>query len=396
MVISINIILFGLGALFLISVLLSKLSSYIGVPTLIVFLLLGLVIDFGSFIQPTVDNYTMVQYISIFALIIIMFSGGLDTDLKKMKPILGQGISLSIFGTIITAFVTGYLIHLISGIDLLLALLIGATISSTDAAAVFSIFRSNNTKLKNKLDNVLELESATNDPTAYILTTSLIYLMLNPTTSLWELALMFMQSVIFGAVIGFVFGNIFTKLVRLIKLEVDGLYPVLLLGIAVFTFACSEMVGGNGFLAVYIAALIMGNRLLLYKRSQTKFFDGLAWLMQVVMFIILGLFTLPNEFLATAGISFLTAVIIIFVSRPIAVFTSLIPFNVDFKSKIFLSWTGIKGAVPIVFAFYPLVYQIPGALFVFNTVFFVTIISLLLQGSTIYFVADKLNLILKS
>lgn len=396
MLISINIILFGVGFLLLISVLLSKLSAYVGVPTLIVFLLLGLVIDFGKFIQPTVDNYMLVQYVSIFAMIIIMFSGGLDTDFKKMKPIRAQGISLASIGVFITAFVTGGLIHLISGIDLILSLLIGATISSTDAASVFSIFRNNNTKLKNKLDNILELESATNDPTAYILTTSLIFLILHPTTSFLELALIFIQSIVFGAIIGFVFGRVFSKYIKSIKLDVGGLYPVLLFGIAIFTFACSEMVGGNGFLAVFISAVIIGNRSLPYKKSQTNFFDGLAWLMQVIMFIILGLFTLPNELVATAGISFLTAVIIIFVSRPIAVFTTLMPFNLDFKSKVFLSWTGIKGAVPIVFAFYPLVYEIPGAILVFNTVFFVTIISLLLQGSTIYYVADKLNLILKS
>lgn len=393
MLVTINMILFGLGVLLLISVLLSKVSSYIGVPTLIVFLLLGLFIDFGQFMQPTVENYMIVQYVSIFALIIIMFSGGLDTDIKEMKPVAKEGISLSTVGVFITAFVTGYLLHLISGLDLYLSFLIGATISSTDVAAVFSIFRSNNTKLKNKLDNILELESATNDPTAYILTTSLIFLILNPTTSIWELVFMFFQSLIVGAIIGYIYGEVFTKLVKFIRLEVDGLYPVLLIGIAVFTFACSEFFGGNGFLAVYISALIIGNRLVLSRRSQIRFFDGLAWIMQVVMFILLGMFTLPKELFVDAALSILTAIIIIFIARPIAVFTTLIPFNIDLKSKIFLSWTGIKGAVPIVFAFYPLVYSIPGALIVFNTVFFVTIISLLLQGSTIYFVARKLKLI---
>ncbi|MCC7553263.1 MAG: potassium/proton antiporter [Methanobacteriaceae archaeon] len=393
MVLSINFILFGLGALLILSVLLSKVSSYIGIPTLIVFLLLGLVIDFGSVIQPTLENYTIVQYISIFALIIIMFSGGLETKMKEMRPIAKEGISLATVGVLITAFVTGYIFHLVTGVDLLLSLLVAATISSTDVAAVFSIFRSSDTKLKNKLDSLLELESATNDPTAYILTTTFIFMILNPSTSIVDAILIFLQSFVVGSILGYLFGIGFTKLIKRIRLEVDGLYPVLLIGVAVFTFSFTEFLGGNGFLAVFLASLIIGNKLIRYKRSQIKFFDGMAWLMQVVMFILLGIFTLPNQLIADAAISLLIAVIIIFIARPIAVFTTLIPFNIDSKSKIFLSWTGIKGAVPIVFAFYPLVSSVPGATMLFNTVFFVTIISVLLQGSTIYPLAKKLNLV---
>ncbi|WP_409200335.1 potassium/proton antiporter [Methanobrevibacter sp. DSM 116169] len=393
MLVSINVILFGLGALLLVSVILSKFSSILGIPTLIVFLLLGLVIDFGPIMQPTIDNYTIVLNISIFALIIIMFTGGLETDFQEMKPIAKEGIALSTIGVFLTAFVTGFLFHLITGVNFYLSLLVGATISSTDVAAVFSIFKSNATNLKHGLDKILELESATNDPTAYVLTTSLIYFILHPASSVIEIIFMFFQSIIVGAVIGYLFGLFFTRIIKSIHLEVDGLYPVLLIGVAVFTYACSEFLGGNGFLAVYLSALIIGNRLSLHRKPQASFFEGLSWLMQVVMFIILGMFTLPNELFINAAASLLVALIIIFVARPVAVFLTLIPFKYDFKSKLFLSWAGIKGAVPIVFAFYPLVYSIPGAYMVFNTVFFVTIISMLLQGSTVYKIADKLGLV---
>lgn len=390
---SIEVILFSIGMLLLISVLLSKVSGYANVPTLIVFLFIGLLLDSNAVVKPSITSFTIIQYVSIFALITIMFSGGLDTDYKKMKPIAKMGLSLATVGVLITAFVTGLFIHFVIGIDLILSLLVGSIISSTDVAAVFSIFRSDDIKLKPTLTRILELESASNDPMAYILTTSFLYLILNPSTSILGIIFTLIYSLVFGTLFGLGFGKISSILIKKINLSISGLYPVLLLAIAVLTFAFSEMLGGNGFLSVYIAAVLIGNNEIPSKVSQLSFFDGIAWLMQIIMFIVLGLFAFPNQLIKTAGVSLLIATAITLISRPLAVFITLHPFNIKIRDKIFLSWTGIKGAVPIVFATYPLVAGIPQAPLIFNIVFFITIISVILQGSTINLLANKLNLL---
>ncbi|MGL4669637.1 MAG: potassium/proton antiporter [Methanobacteriaceae archaeon] len=391
--IGINILLLGIGLLLVISVLLSKASSFIGIPTLIVFLVVGMLMGSDGLLGIYFDNYLIVQYISIFALIIIMFSGGLDTDFKIMKPVATKGISLSLLGVLITAIVMGIFINLITGVDLIISFLIGSIISSTDVAAVFSIFKTYDLKLKNKLNSILELESATNDPMAYVLTTSFIFLLLHPSTSLESIIFIFIQSLILGFIVGLISGKLSSKLVNIIKLDVPGLYPVLLMGIAVLTFGVAEMINGNGFLAVYIASVFIGNGAMVSKKAQINFFDGMAWLMQIVMFIILGLLVFPTQLVFLFDISLLIAVGLIFIARPLAVFISLAPFKFNIREKVFLSWTGIKGAVPIIFATYPLVAGIPQAQTIFNIVFFITIISLLLQGSTIKVLAKKLNLV---
>lgn len=399
--IDIQILLLAIGSLLLTGVLLSKLSSYIGVPTLIVFLLLGLFFNGNTLFTPSLNNYAYIQYISIFALIIIMFSGGLDTDTKKMKPIASRGAVLATLGVFITAIVVGLLIHYLLGMNIVLSLLIGSIISSTDAAAVFSIFKSGKIKLKNNLAETLELESGANDPMAYVLTITFLQLLTHPTTSIEGIVFLFLKSLILGAIFGLISGKLSTKLVENVNLEVKGLYPVLLVSIVVLTFSISEITGANGFLAVYIAGIMVGNaKMIKYAKisheSSKTFFEGLAWLMQVIMFLVLGLFIFPNQLLQTAGISIIIAIFLILISRPIAVFVSLAPFKSSLKEKVFLSWTGIKGAVPIVFATYPLVAGIPQAYTIFNVVFFITIISVILQGGTIKFVAKKLDLLSNS
>lgn len=394
MMLSINLILLGIGLLLVISVFLSKFTAKIGVPSLVIFLIIGLVLDAGQYISPTITNYKYIQYISIFALIVIMFSGGLDTEVKQMKPIAKIGISLSTIGVILTAFISGILIHFVFHFDLLLSLLLGSIVSSTDAAAVFSIFKSQKINIKNNLDNVLELESATNDPMAYILVTSFIYAIIHPTVSIPFLIFIFIKSLILGLIGGFILGKLFAKILARLKLSTEGLYPVLLFSAALLSFAVTEYIGGNGFLAVYIAAVLIGNCKIKYKKSQLKFFDGLAWLMQIVMFILLGVFTSPDELVATLIPSILIAILLIFVARPVSVFISLIPFDLDLNSKAFLSWTGIKGAVPIVFAFYPLVDNIPGATTLFNVVMVITLISVIFQGSAIKSMAKRFNLLI--
>lgn len=390
--IEINILLLGIGLLLVISVLLSKASTFIGIPTLIVFLVIGMLLGSDGIVGIYFDDYLIVQYISIFALIIILFSGGLDTNFKIMKPVATKGLLLSILGVLITAIIMGIFIHLITGMDLIIALLIGSIISSTDVAAVFSIFKTYDLKLKNKLDTILELESATNDPMAYVLTTSLIYLVINPATSTESFIFILIQSLTLGFIVGLISGKLSSRVINGIKLDFPGLYPVLLMGVAVLTFALAELVHGNGFLAVYIASVFIGNSKLISKKAQINFFDGMAWLMQILMFIILGLLVFPKHLLILWDISLLIAFGLISIARPLAVFISLAPFKFKIREKIFLSWTGIKGAVPIIFATYPLVAGITEAKMIFNIVFFITIVSLILQGSTVKFLAKKLNL----
>lgn len=388
-----NLIFLAIGLLLIGSVFLSRFTSKIGIPTLVVFLIIGISLDTSNLISSTVHNYELVQTISIFALIMIMFSGGLDTEVKLMKPIVKPGLSLSTVGVVITAFIIGIVVHLMLGLDLMLSLLLGSIISSTDAAAVFSIFKTQNMKIKNNLDSMLELESGTNDPMAYILVISFIELITVPNLAISTLVIHFIQSLVLGVIFGFVLGKFFAKILAKIHLAVDGLYPVLLLSTAILSFSVSEFVGGNGFLAVYLAALIIGNSNIKNKESQMSFFEGFAWLMQVALFILLGVFTTPSELFSVLIPAVFISILIIFVARPIAVLISLAPFNVDVNSKAFVSWAGIKGAVPIVFAFYPLVYQIPGANLMFNIVLVTTCISVLLQGSTLKFMAKRFNLL---
>lgn len=391
--IDIHFLLLLAGLVLFASVLFTRFTSKIGVPILIVFLFLGLSIDLEKFVQPNIANYTLIQSISIFALTVIMFSGGLDTEFNKIKPVIKEGLSLASFGVIITFLIVGLSVHYIFHLDLMLSFLLGAIVSSTDAAAVFSIFKTQNLHLKHNLDNMLELESGTNDPVAYILVTSVIYLILHPQTAIINMVFVFFKSLIIGGIGGYILGRGFSIVLTKIKLPIEGLYPVLLLSVAILSFAITEYFGGNGFLAVYMSGILIGNCKIKHKSNQLSFFDGFAWIMQIIMFILLGAFTTMSELTGFVIPSFIVAIVLIFVARPIAVLISLAPFKVNLRSKIFVSWAGVKGAIPIVFAFYPLVAQIPQATLLFNTVMIITCTSVLIQGSTLRFVAKHLKLL---
>ena len=389
--IDINFALLLIGFILIVSVLLTKFTSRLGVPTLIAFIFVG--IFFNSGIPDTVSNYAIIQSISIFALIIIMFSGGLDTDFDQMRSVTKPGISLATVGVIITAITVALSVHYLLHLDLMLSLLLGSMVSSTDAAAVFSIFKSQKINVKNNLDSMLELESGTNDPMAYILVISCIQLILHPQTTFLSILMDFLWSLGIGLISGFVLGKIFARLLTNINLQVEGLYPVLLLASAILSFAITEYFNGNGFLSVYMAAIIIGNCQIKYKYTQLSFFEGIAWIMQISMFILLGAFTQAGDLALVVVPAILVSILLIFVARPIAVLISLAPFKIDLNSKAFISWAGIKGAVPIVFAFYPLVAGIQSAGLLFNVIMVVTCISVLFQGSTLKFMAKELGLL---
>lgn len=351
------------------------------------------------------DSPQIAQFIGTVALCIILFSGGMDTHYREIKPILAPGVTLATLGVLMTTIITGLFIYSLSDLlpgnfqlGLLESMLLAAVMSSTDSASVFSILRSKGISLKERLRPTLELESGSNDPMAYMLTILLIQVIEIGVID-WphSIVLLFMQLSI-GAAAGFALGYAIVWIINRINVPNESLYPVLLFSCVFFVFAFTNLLQGNGYLAVYIAGLVVGNRKLVHKRSLTTFFDGFTWLFQIVMFLTLGLLVNPSELPAVAGVGLLVAIFMIVVSRPISVFACLLPFRrFTTRARVYISWVGLRGAVPIIFATYPLMSaEIPNARMIFNIVFFVTIVSLLVQGTTVSAMARWLGLVGKS
>ena len=398
-----NILLVGAILLFL-SVLVGKTGAKFGVPALLLFLGVGMLAGSDGF-GIYFDSPQIAQFIGTVALCIILFSGGMDTHYREIKPILAPGVTLATLGVLMTTIITGLFIYSLSDLlpgnfqlGLLESMLLAAVMSSTDSASVFSILRSKGISLKERLRPTLELESGSNDPMAYMLTILLIQVIEIGVID-WphSIVLLFMQLSI-GAAAGFALGYAIVWIINRINVPNESLYPVLLFSCVFFVFAFTNLLQGNGYLAVYIAGLVVGNRKLVHKRSLTTFFDGFTWLFQIVMFLTLGLLVNPSELPAVAGVGLLVAIFMIVVSRPISVFTCLLPFRrFTTRARVYISWVGLRCAVPIIFATYPLMSaEIPNARMIFNIVFFVTIVSLLVQGTTVSAMARWLGLVGKS
>lgn len=399
--ISIESILLFISVLFIISLFATKVGSRFGVPVLLLFLGIGMAFGVDGF-GISFDNYLVAQGIGTIALCIILFSGGLDTKYSEIKPVAAQGVILATLGVLLTAFVTGFFIYYVTNyllpfirLSMLESLLLASVMASTDSASVFSILRGKGVSLKNNLKPMLELESGSNDPTAYLLTIVFINLIMNSSggTNYGGAVLSFFLQLIIGALAGYYLGKFAVWLINKMELLNDSLYPILLLTSCIFIFSLTYFIQGNGYLAVYIAGLVMGNSKFVHKRSSLKFFDGLAWLSQIMMFLALGLLVNPHELIPVAGGAILIAFFMILAGRPISVFISLLPFRrMKTNDKVFVSWVGLRGAVPIIFAILPLAAGVPNAKIIFNIVFFVTLISLLVQGTTITLVAKWLGL----
>lgn len=390
-----NILLIG-SLLLLVSVMAGRTLRRLGVPTLIFFLIIGILAGSEGIGGIHFDNASFAQFIGIFALIFILFSGGLDTNWESIKPVLWKGIALSTIGVVLTAFAVGVFVHFVFGFTLAEGMLLGSVISATDAAAVFSILRSKGIGLKGYLRPLLELESGSNDPMAYFLTIALTSIVSSGSTNFTQLIPHFFTEFILGGAIGYVLGRASVWVINHISLETEGLYPVLTFGIAIFTYAFTDFVGGNGFLAIYLCAVIMGNRNMVRRRSLIKFYDGQAWLMQIILFLTLGLLVFPSRIVPLIGMGLLISAFLIFVARPIGVFASLAFFRTNLRSKLFISWVGLRGSVPIVFATYPLLAGIQKADLIFNLVFFISVTSVLLQGTTLSYVARLLHVAVPS
>jgi len=388
-----NIILIG-SFLLLISIVAGKTTYKFGVPTLLLFLTIGMLSGSDGLIGITFDDPKLAQLIGIVSLNFILFSGGLDTSWKSVKPILRVGIVLSTLGVLLTAILTGLFVWFITDFTIYESLLFGSIVSSTDAAAVFSILRSKSLSLKANLRPILELESGSNDPIAYVLTIALLSLVVNQNQNISTIILLFLQQMILGTIAGFIFGKLSKLLINNIDLDFEGLYSVLVISLMFMTFSATDFIGGNGFLAIYICAVYLGNQELMHKKSILKIFDGYAWLMQIVLFLTLGLLVYPTNIIPYFGIGMVISLFLILISRPISVLTSLIFFKMKLRIKLYIAWVGLRGAVPIVFATYPLLAGIEKAEIMFNIVFFIAVTSVIIQGSSIPFVAKILNVAL--
>lgn len=382
------------------SILISKTGYKFGIPTLLLFLLVGMF--FGSDgLGLQFNKVSEAQFIGMIALSIILFTGGMDTKLKDIKPIMAQGILLSTAGVLITTLFTGLFIFWISSwsitqisLPLMTSILLAATMSSTDSASVFNLLRSQKMHLKENLRPMLELESGSNDPMAYMLTIALIQVIGSGTDfSVSSVATDILVQFAVGGVLGFLFGKFSVWLINKINLSNSSMYPILLLSLIFITFIITDMLKGNGYLAVYIAGVVVGNARLPFRKETDTFMNGLTWLVQIVMFLTLGLLVNPKEMLSIAPVALLIGLFMIVVARPVSVFACLLPFReISFRARTFVSWVGLRGAVPIIFATYPVVAEIPGADQIFNIVFFITLVSLIFQGMTIAKVARMLHL----
>ncbi|MDM7997493.1 MAG: potassium/proton antiporter [Acidobacteriota bacterium] len=380
--------------LIFISLIAGKTSYRFGVPVLLFFLAIGMLAGSEGILGIYFDNHAVAQAIGIIALNFILFSGGFETDWKSIKPIVWHGVSLSTLGVLLTAVFVGLFIHLITDFTIYEGLLLGSIVSSTDSAAVFSILRSKGLALKGNLRPTLELESGSNDPMAYVLTITFTELVANPAASLGGMALIFVRQILIGIAFGAAIGYLGTKLFNRIRLDYEGMYPVLMIAIMLFSFAATQFFGGNGFMAVYLAAVILGNQDLIHKRQLVRWFDGIAWFMQITLFITLGLLVFPSKLVPIIGIGLGMSVFMMLIARPLSVFISLVFFKGRRRGKWFISWVGLRGAVPIVFATYPLLAGVEKAHMIFNIVFFVSVTSVVIQGTTVSLVAKKLRLLL--
>lgn len=393
-----NILLIGSVLLFF-SIVAGKTGYRFGVPALLLFLVVGML--FGSDgLGLQFHDAREAQFIGMIALSVILFSGGMDTKFAEIKPVLAPGIALSTAGVFLTALFTGVFIWFISNLgfinislSFLTCLLLAATMSSTDSASVFAILRSQKMNLKYNLRPMLELESGSNDPMAYMMTVVLIQIIGSADMGWGGILVSFIIQFTVGAGAGYLLGKAAVFMLNRLNIDNQSLYPILLLAFALFTFSFTDRIHGNGYLAVYIAGMIVGNNKIPFRKQTATIMDGLSWLCQIIMFLSLGLLVNPHELLDIAFVALLIGIFMILMGRPLSVFLCLLPFKkITKNSKIFISWVGLRGAVPIIFATYPVVANIEGANIIFNIVFFITIISLIVQGTTLSLVARKLNL----
>ena len=382
----------------------TKIGARFGVPSLLLFLLLGMAVGADG-LGVQFQDFELAESLGHFAMTIILFSGGLQTSISDIKPIYKQGLLLSTVGVFLTCLLTGGFIYLVAGkavgalgSTLIGCFLVASVMASTDSATVFGLLHGRRLHLRHDLGPMLELESGSNDPMAYLLTILLAGFFL-PAKG-WVHAnaimpfLMFLLQMVVGFAVGVGVGQLTVLIIKKVKLPGTSLYSIMILSSAFLSSGLASIIGGNGLLALYVAAIIIGNYAPIpSKKDVLKFFDGMTWLMQLMMFLMLGLLARPSQMPQMLVPAILIGLFMIFVARPVSVFASLLPFRkLPFKAKVFTSWVGLKGAGPILFALYPVVKDIDGASDIFNLVFLITLLSLIIQGMTLAPVAKWLGL----
>jgi cell volume regulation protein A len=361
----------------------SKLSVRVGVPTLVIFIGVGMLAGEDGPLGLAFDDFELAHGAGTFALLLILFDGGLRTPMASVRLAWRQALVLATVGVLVTTAITGVVASWLLGLPLVMGLLLGSIVGSTDAAAVFSILRGSGLHLNQRIAATLEVESGSNDPMAVLLTLGFVQYLGGTMEPGWPVVAFFARQALIGTAGGLVIGWAGLRLVNRVRLDASGLYPVLTMSVALLAYGLPAYLGGSGFLAVYLAGIVMGNARMVFKQGSLRAHDGAAWMAQILMFVTLGLLATPSRLVEVAGPGTMAAAALIFVARPAAVLVSLAPFRFAPRELAFLSWAGLKGAVPIVLAIYPLLADLPGALALFDIVFFVVILSALLQGWTL-------------
>jgi cell volume regulation protein A len=380
------------AVLFIAGVLTTKFSARLGVPSLVLFIMVGMVM--GSDVLGIIyfDSAGTAQMIGVFALVVILFEGGLQTKWSTLRPVILPSLSLATIGVLFTSGIVAAAAKLILDVDWLTAMLFGAIVGSTDAAAVFAVLKGQN--IQERIGTTLEAESGSNDPMAVFLTIAMIELITVPNANVVKLIGSFFVQMGLGLLFGFLFGKLAVWALNRVNLDSSGLYPIFAIAFALLTYGLTAFMQGSGLLAVYVLAIIIGNAEIAYRHSIFRFSEGFAWMMQILMFVILGLLVFPSD-LFTWDVSLkgiFLSVILMFIARPAAVYLSTINTRYTNNEKLFLSWAGLKGAVPIVLATFPMLAGMEDSQLIFNVVFFVVLTSCLIQGTTITNLADKLGL----
>ena len=379
------------GLVLLICITSSKMLYKFGVPMLLIFIVLGMLFGSDGIVGIYFDNYDLTSKLCSIALVFIMFYGGFGTNWKMAKPVANQSILMSTFGVIITSLLTGVFCYFILNTSLLEGLLIGSIVGSTDAASVFTILRSQKLNLKSEIASLLEVESGSNDPIAYMMTLSIVMIMSSGLS--WSIVPMILKQIIFGILLGAVLAKATVFIIRRANFELEGFYSIFIIAIAILAYALSEFIGGNGYLSVYIAGIILGNSKIPHKKSLVAFFDGISWIMQIMLFFMLGLLSFPSRLPQVIGVSILISIFMIFIARPIATHVILRGFKTPIKEQILISWVGLRGAASIVFAIFAITSGVPIENDIFHIIFFIALISVSVQGTLLPKVAQKLDLV---
>lgn len=379
------------GLVLLISITSTKILYKFGVPILLIFIMLGMIFGSDGIVGIYFNDYQLTNKIATVALIFIMFFGGFGTNWSMAKPVAIPSILLSTLGVIFTAGLTGIFCFLVFKTTLLEGLLIGSIVGSTDAASVFAILRSQRLNLKGSIASMLELESGSNDPCAYMLTTIILGIMSNGNNG--NIFIMVLSQVLLGGIVAVVLAKFSIYLLRHFKFEIEGFYPIFMTAIAVLAYSLSEYLGGNGYLCVYITGIIMGNAKIPHKKSIFQFLDGISWLMQIMLFFLLGLLAFPSKIPLVIGKGILISIFMILVARPVAIFSILFWFKIPIKQQIFIAWVGIRGAASIVFAIFAETYGVSMNNDIFHIIFFIALFSVIVQGTITPKLAKKLDLI---